>query len=775
MTVLLIKRTLRKRPGQALTIAVLTLLAAAMLHVGVILVTDYQGNVESKAAEWNSPTSLTVLTGGAPAQRMAEIVAADPAVEEVELIDSYTGMTTIALDEAQLTSLASIVDLSRAGELGPPDIVDVGPPVDDGIWAPAALHASGFYGLGDEIVLDTTQGTSTFRIAGFIEDLYGGAPGMGTLTFGLEHDEFVDFDAPGFSATATLKTTGDDVVLVSRAVDAALGDVQSTLGPGEWLSPLWGQDIATTKAAASMSSAIFVAMLVALALAILAIASVVTRFVLKNLIASDLPSIGTLRAAGFTTTQIMGALVATYAGLTAAGAVVGSALSYLLLPPMATSFQAQNGLSWDPRFSWLALGITVATMLIAVLLTATFAARRIRRTTTVGALRGGIATHSATRNHLPLATTSGRLSTLLGLKAGLRQYGQNVLLALTVAVVAFAAVSMLGMVENLLGDREKATELLVGTVEDVLIVPGRDADPQAILNGLHEADGVREAFFQSSFGLSVNGLSVGFLVTPEPDVHQLDPLAEGRLPRHDNEIAVGGRLASVESLRLGETYTIDLGTGPAEFAVTGITSSARNLGQMVLISSDGFRRISPGFEDTTIAVFTDDAAQVMGNVLAQFGTELESVTNQRENVEAQLSSYLTLVPIIGTFTIVFVLLVTVLVVGLVVSTMLVQTRREMGIKKAMGFTNGELSAQTRWTYLPALTIGALVGALAGTFALGPLLQLLLSQIGIRRVAVAADWVSTGGITLGIAGIGALVLWVASLRIGRISAYDLVTE
>ena len=44
--------------------------------------------------------------------------------------------------------------------------------------------------------------------------------------------------------------------------------------------------------------------------------------------------------------------------------------------------------------------------------------------------------------------------------------------------------------------------------------------------------------------------------------------------------------------------------------------------------------------------------------------------------------------------------VTVLVVGLVVTTMLVQTHRELGIKKAMGFTNRELSGQTRWTYLP---------------------------------------------------------------------------
>lgn len=141
----------------------------------------------------------------------------------------------------------------------------------------------------------------------------------------------------------------------------------------------------------------------------------------------------------------------------------------------------------------------------------------------------------------------------------------------------------------------------------------------------------------------------------------------------------------------------------------------------------------------------------------------------------QLSSYLSLVPIISTFMIVFVMLVTVLVVALLVTTMLVQSRRELGIKKAVGFTNRELSAQTRWTYLPAIGIGAKAGAVAGAFALSPLLQVLLGQIGVVKVGVAASWVMTAGIALLVVAIGVAVLWASSLRVGRVSAYALVTE
>lgn len=775
MTVLLMKRILRRRPGQAFTIFVLTLLAAAMAHTAIILLTDYAGNIERKAEQWNAPSAVYVLSDGAPAQRLADMVAEDEAVDAVETAPSFGAMTTIDVNGENLTSLANVVDLSRAGELGPPVVVDAADGAPEGIWVPSSLRAAGAYGLGDDLTFDTTQGTSTFRIVGFIEDLYGGASGMGTLTFGLDEATFAGFGAPGFQPTVNLKVQGDDVTAASAAVDAALGEIQGALAPGETLQPWWSHDLNIVKAAASMSSSIFVAMLAALAGVIVVIAAVVTRFVLKNLIISDMASIGTLRAAGFTTAGIVGKLVAAYGALTVLGAAVGSASSYLLLPPMARSFQAQNGLSWQPRFSWVALVVTVAAMLAVVVVTATFAALRVRRVTTVGALRGGIATHSFTVDHFPLATTGGRLSTLLGMKAGLRQAGQNVLLAVTVAIVAFAGVFTLGMVDNLLGDRDKAIELLVGTVEDVSVVPSADADPVALLGEVKALPGVKDAYFHTFDGLNVDGLAIAFTVTPEPAAQRLDPLARGRMPEHDNEIAIGGRLSSVLGLDVGDTHILDLGSGEADFVVTGVTSSARNMGQNVTISSDGYRRLTPSFRDSTIAVFADDPDQLIETAKERLGGQLGSVTNQRENVAAQLASYLSMVPIISTFMISFVVVVTVLVVGLVVTTMLVQTHRELGIKKAMGFTNRELSGQTRWTYLPAIALGAVVGAGAGALALSPLLTVLLSQLGILKVDAAADWLTTAVIALGILAIGAGVLWVSSLRIGRISAYALVTE
>ena len=772
---LLVKRDLRKRTGQLITVFVLTLLASALLHTAVMLVVDYRGSIEAKAQQWNSPAVMYIVDRGSHADRLIEQAAASSAVDAVELTPSFSGTASFDVADGSLTTLVNVIDVDAAVALGTARLSEVRDLANPrGIIAPVTLRASGAYVVGDAIVFDTAQGEARFVVEGFMEDFYGGSPGMGLLGFGVSGEHFERFDEPAFVNTANAKAQGADVTAVSRAVYDALDEVQMDLPAGETFFSYWGSDLAMTTAAALMTVDIVVLLLTALAVIILAVTAIVTRFVLQNLITGDMTSIGTLRAAGHTTGGIIAALVATYLAVSLAASALGSAASYLLLPVLAEGFQAQNGLSWSPAFSAAALVVTVAAMTVAVGATAAAAARRVRRVTTVAALRGGVATHSSTTTRLPLDTARGRLTALLGIKSSLRQAVHIALMALTVAVVAFAAMFSLGMVETLIGDRASAVEMIVGKVEDVSVEPAHGSDADELLAEIQRLPGVETAFFQNHYGMNVDGLSVGFSITPEPASNDFDPIFEGRAPEHDNEVAIGGRLASIEGLELGSTYTIDVGQGPADYLVVGITSSVRNFGQSVVISSDGYRRIQPLYQESTIAVLTETPDATITAIKDAVGPHLIAVHNQRENVEASLSSYLSVVPVIGAVVAIIVVLVTVLVVGLVVTTMLVNTRRELGVKKAMGFTNAQLAAETRWTYLPAIVVGAVVGVLVGAATLGPILTSLLRGIGIMRIDVVTNWLGIAGTAAGIVIVGLLAIQLSALRISRISAYRLVT-
>lgn len=769
---ILIRRDLRKRPGQVLAVAVLTVLAAALLNAALVLSTAYAHNIDRRALEWRSPTALAVMTG--PVDGMVAELRADPAIKTVETTPAHSTVATLSMGSHELSTAVQLINMDAHHELGLFEVIDeLTTPVADPVWVPQVLAAGDGYQLGDRIVLNTAAGEADFRIQGFIEGLYGGAPGTGMLIFAMPTAQYEAMSHPGFFPSTLVAVEGADAAGTAQALDQAIRTADRESGGA--VRTLITQDQQLMKHAATISVSIFVAILVALALIISAVAALVIRFVLRNVITTDMTSIGALRAAGHTTGGIIASLVSSYVLTTAVAASIGVGLSYpTLLDTMELSFREQNGITWQPRFDWLAASITVGAVLTVIALTTGLAAWQLRKVTTVAALRGGIATHSASRTRLPLDQTRGRLATVLGVKAALRQAPQSSIVATAIAAVAFTACFSLGMVSNLLGDT--AIELLAGDVEDVGVQVRPDADAEKVLAEIAAMPGVDEAIFSTMIGQNNGGLTIGMIITPDPAALPGKTLVEGRLPAHVNEIAIGGRLADVAQLAVGDHYKIDLGNGAHEYLVTGLTSSAMHMGQNLTISTAGYQLLDPSYIDQTITIRTSiDPAELVEQISAAHVGELVWVVDQRTNLEAQLQGYLSLVPIAGGVVTVLSILVTALVVGLVVNTILVRSHRELGIKKAMGFTNGELGVQTRWTILPPVGLGALVGVAAGAVLTNPLLTMMLRGVGILRVDLTLDWTQVVGVAVAIVAFAAAITWASGLRIRRVSAYALITE
>ena len=78
---ILIRRELRKRPGQLVAITLLTAVAALLLNSALVLVTDYSHNIERRVAEWNAPTAVAIVMGSSD-QIVADLEA-DPAIQTV--------------------------------------------------------------------------------------------------------------------------------------------------------------------------------------------------------------------------------------------------------------------------------------------------------------------------------------------------------------------------------------------------------------------------------------------------------------------------------------------------------------------------------------------------------------------------------------------------------------------------------------------------------------------------------------------------------------------
>ncbi|MDO5500696.1 MAG: FtsX-like permease family protein, partial [Propionibacteriaceae bacterium] len=343
----------------------------------------------------------------------------------------WSAPVTFAYGTERTATDLSLYDIDAPVDLGRRTITDRSTtPVDHPIWAPAVLQAAGHYALGDPITFETVTGSVTFRIQGFVEDTYGGTPGFGSLAFGLPAADFAAFAEPGFHRTTQVKIAAASPTTASEAWRNA---VATATARGPVPTIVWSGDLDVITMASSMSSGIFAAILITFSAMIVLVAGVVIRFLLRNVITVDLASIGVLRGAGFTTGAIITALTTTFAVCALVAGAAGAALSYAVLPPVRQTLRAQSGMSWDQPFSWLVFGLTVGGIVGLVVLTSLASAIHLRRITTITALRGGLATHSFRAAPLPLATTRGPLTVLLGVKTALRQVQQSVVIAVTVA------------------------------------------------------------------------------------------------------------------------------------------------------------------------------------------------------------------------------------------------------------------------------------------------------------------------------------------------------
>lgn len=777
---ILTRRNLRKRRGQALAMLTLTVLGAALMNLGIIMAVRYPDLVHDKLADANAPDGATLWDDSPAAADLHRRLAQDPDVSAVEAQRVVSGTVETEYGGRTVNSFVLVFNNDEAPRMGRWRLVsEAAEPVAHPIYVPYVYATAGGFDLGDAIRFATPLGARTFHIQGFLEEPTLGMPSMGGLGFGLPADDYDTLvrHPLGLKRSVFLKvaTVGhaDVSKTLSRAVAGHAADHPRSLATSWWDTTT---DLLST--GALLGAQIFAGGLVAFSLIISALTLVVMRFLLANAIADDMEQLGVLRAVGYTTGQVITQLAATFACCALVGAAVGVAASYAVLPTLAGALSDQTGLIWEPGFDPLAMAITLAVLTGTVLVLALVSALRVRRLTTLTALRGGTPTHEFRRNPLPLATTPGGVNPLLGVKAGLHRRAQSLLVAGTTLVAAFCVVTALGMSTTMLGNPKAFTHLIVGDFPEGTVATTSAAAARRVIADAQQRPGVELAYLSEITGMTVNGIAASVQIADTYDMLRYDSTYEGRMPRHGNEVALGSAMARRLGVTMGETVALDLDSHRAEYLVTGLTSSSRSIGLTVDLTTAGMRAANPDYRRRFVALHIADGTDIddlLGELTRAHRHVVTATVNNRSGIDGQLSGYQAMVGALSTIVVGFMTCVAALVVALVVSTMIVQSRRRFGVLKTLGFTSRELFVQTLMTQVPVVVLGAGLGATLGGVLLNPTMGLLLHGIGIRQARFSLPASYPLWVTLVILLLTVAVAWLASRGLNRISAHTLITE
>ncbi|MDO4791187.1 MAG: hypothetical protein Q3999_01740 [Buchananella hordeovulneris] len=419
----------------------------------------------------------------------------------------------------------------------------------------------------------------------------------------------------------------------------------------------------------------------------------------------------------------------------------------------------------------------MATLGLLIWLSGVPSARKSAKLSALEALRGGQADHSFSRNLLPLGVVRVSLPVLISLKELLASPGHALLILIVSAACSLGSVYALAGT-GLLSDEEKALPLITGGIlPQVVALDPSAQDLEQTIAAAKQLDGVQTAFYLNQGRLDSAAVGLFAVISDDFDQLPLNPLYEGRYPQHANEIVVGAPVAASAGLEVGSTWTLTQEGNSQQYLVTGLASSALNAGNFALMARDGYRQLVPGAKLTNIGIYTKPGVNPEGvkEAMQQVVGSDTQVVNSHRTLQVQVSSFLSMVPLLSYSLVVFAMVVVVLVIGLFTYSLVSRSLPSSGLLKALGFTSRQAASRVRWTVLPPLLVGVIGGGAAGAALISPLLALTLSGAGIKKVMVPIPLWPSYLVTGFVLVTALMVVYAATRPIARVSAQTLLAE
>ena len=717
---LLTVANIRRTRGQMITLAILFLIAAMFLNIGLSVLLGFTNHFDQIVDELNASDSYFVIS--------EHIWNSD--VEQMihENSDEFYAHNAVGVnmdipwnDETMFHTLV-FSDVNEARTLSQWKLVgDSLPMTPDGIYVPFLFYVNG-YSLGDTVafgVAGVDDEHLHFTVVGFTESIYTdlmGAPPqlfVPSARFAELVDAFPDFRLRLIFANGVENPAELEFLIYETLLDIV------TFEHDIYIAALLSLE--QTRANRTLMSTMLSVMMISFTLVIAVVSLLVIRFRIKNSIEEDMPKIGSLQSIGYTSRQITQTFVLQYGSIVFIFTFISIIPAFFLLPLVGQVFAAQSSMYWNPGFTPVPNVVTVLGLASITLLVARVSARSIRKISPILALRGGVSTHSFKRNRLPLEKSLLPINPTLAFKSFLQGMRQSVMMFSVLLAVAFTAVIALVIFYNSSINLSAFKEVPGIERSNAMIMFSPLEDVHALRDEVMLHADVRDSQFSETTRIIVSDTFVGAVVMDDYDRRVTRNVYSGIFPRYSNEIAIAGLLASQLDIDVGDEVLI--GRDELPFIVTGLTQGMEaDTPLTVYLTTDGMRNIDSEFIQSTLIVYlypSTDAALFVGEMEEQFGYYTFFIADMDTIFAEGVSGFASIMSLVGAVILIVSIFVILLVLYFVIGSTIVRRHRDLGIQKAIGFTTLNLMNQISLALSFPILLGTAVGATLGALLINP--------------------------------------------------------
>lgn len=643
--------------------------------------------------------------------------------------------------------------------------------VDKPIYIPLYVAQFGGFDLNDEIIYVIDGKSHSFTVAGIIEEMQYGNYGSSLLCAYLPEKEFEKL-TDEFNDKTVVEYS---ISLASGAnIDRVKEDISKKL-EDKGVMMLSNLDSESVKGARTMVCDLLILILIAFALIILAVSVFLSNFRVKNAIESEIVNMSVLKALGYTSGQIVAGITLPYAFISLLFAMLGVGLSYLLLPVLSTVLTVQSGFSFNISFDILSL-VCVAVILAGVVAFFTFiSARKIKKTQPIDGLRGNLTSKHGKKNYFPLEETKGNTQALLVLKQIFACQKQNVMLFLVCFVLTVLIAFSGTLFYNVAIKPNNFMSALSDEVPDVIIVP-QNENQNELLTVLNDDNRVENALQYVSGSVKIKDKAVTSFACEDFSSVRNDVCYMGKNPEKADEIALGSVFES--EYKIGDTINVNLNDITKNFKVTGFVQSVNLQGELCELSLNGYKSLCEDEVTPSVYVYLEDSTN-SEEFAEEYKSEHSDIVADTVNFyklqqEAQ-DMYMSITVILVAVIFVVTILIVLFILYIVIKSLLVKRKQELGIYKAMGYTNSQLILQTAGSFIPVSIIAIVLSSVMALFYMPCIYQFIFEALGVMKNNIE---ISFGFLMLFAAAqiiINIIISIILCMPIRKISAYALIKE
>jgi putative ABC transport system permease protein len=308
------------------------------------------------------------------------------------------------------------------------------------------------------------------------------------------------------------------------------------------------------------------------------------------------------------------------------------------------------------------------------------------------------------------------------------------------------------------------------------------ADEAEIFDEIAAMPGVEDTIRLNSFDGMIKfkdkESSANTRVTADYSRLKVNTCVKGRMPVHDNEIAITSIVLDNLGAQMGDTVSIDYNGTTREFLVVGITQQFNMLGRGAAITTAGMKKLVPSYQEQNLMIYLaegQDTEKFVTKINNQYGTEKLQTNSYFASIEMMLDSFEASIKIVVTGCLGIIAVIIVFVLFLVIRVRILRERTRLGVSKALGITAYQLIGQILISQMPVIIGAAVVGAIAGYFATNPMLALMLAANGILNCDFYVDPSLVILTAIGISLLGLVTVLIVAGKIRKISPCQMFEE